>query len=339
MKAIKTGVCLAALAATGGCASFAGFAPGARGPTFYAHDITAPPAGQDDRRAIRRERDRREAGIMTVDVTGYLTGAVRVGAAVAQTRNDAKAGEAGVAAPASAELSARSAAIMAISSVSAGNGVDPMTDALGRFEAFGSLEPAVAQAQRDALVGMLVLASDRNCSLYLDNLRKTQATYQSTFTMTSMVLSSAAGFTPTDIRTARVLSGLSSLTSGAADTLDRSVFAEQNTSVIIGAIENSRAAQRQELFAKMAQPYATWRMSNALADAFDYHGQCSVSAGLSYLAFATGVNSDLQRRVQSGSAQNSAAVQQAVNTVRTQSDKTADRLTTTQTPPAGGTTP
>jgi hypothetical protein len=261
-----------------------------------------------------------EQGVMIVDVKDYLLRAVEVSATISKHEYDllkmqaqaattkpppppppppANAGTDGKDQKPEAQSVSPEAAQAVVNYLSTNNRrPETLTDALALFEASAQIMSAinkeVPKSQRDALVGMMVLASDRNCDLYLDNLRKTQATYQSSFLMAGMVLSGAAGFTPTDVRTARVLSGLSSMSTGAADTLNRSVFAQQNASVIIGGIEKSRSAVRAELMRRTDADYSKWRMSQAIADAYQYHGQCSISAGLAYLSSATGVNSELQ---------------------------------------------
>ncbi len=272
MRFGRVGATLALSMLAAGCTTITKVTPGLRGPLYHAYDITPPlQAGGVETRKVRQP----PAGVVVIDAVEFLNKAVAIGLAATQGQIASQ--------PEERQAVFRNAAAVIGTGASVSLG-----DALARFEAFSELNPKIASAQRNALAGMLLLASDTNCGLYLDNMRKAQATYRSSFGLTSTVLSGAAGFSTADIATTRLLAGLSTLSGGVSNRLDQAVFADRNADVVIGAVAAARGAMRRQLQDNMKLDYADWRMSQAIADSFAYHGNCSLTGGLSYLALKTG---------------------------------------------------
>lgn len=275
MGFVKMSATLALGVLAAGCTTITKVTPGLRGPLYHAHDVTPPlQAGA----AQTRKAKAAPSGVVVIDAVQFLNKSVTIGLAATQGQI-------------ATEPQDRQTVFRSVAAVIGTEDSTTLGEALARFEAFSALNPKIAEAQRNALVGMLLLASDTNCGLYLDNMRKAQATYRSSFGLTSTVLSGAAGFSTADIATTRLLAGLSTLSGGVSNRLDQAVFADRNADVVIGAVAAARGETRRQLQQNMRLDYADWRMSQAIADSFSYHGGCSLTGGLSYLASKTGQSS------------------------------------------------
>ena len=148
----------------------------------------------------------------------------------------------------------------------------------------GRLERALAtfdggMDRRNSIAGALLLASDRNCDVYLENLRGFQSTWRTSFSLASVGLG-AAGAIVTGADTSRLLSGLTGASSGAVGALDDNIMGGMAAEVLVAGVRAGREPLRQAIIQNMALPYEQWTVEIAIADVLRYHGRCNAMSGL-----------------------------------------------------------
>ena len=133
---------------------------------------------------------------------------------------------------------------------------------------------------RNRVAGALLLASDRNCDVYLENLRGFQSAWRTAFGLASVGLG-AAGAIVTGADTARLLSGLTGAASGAQGKLDENIMGGLAAEVLVAGVRAGRAPHRNQIVEDMrTKSYPEWPVELAIADVLSYHGRCNVMSGL-----------------------------------------------------------
>jgi hypothetical protein len=145
------------------------------------------------------------------------------------------------------------------------------------------IDLAADRPSRNAIIGQMIAASEKNCENYLLGLREAQITGRTTASLGAVTFGLAGGLT-SPARNANILSSIGSLFSTTGAVLDRNLFAEQGIELIVIQIRQMRDETRTKIEANMAKPtYGEYPIGLALADVFRYHGQCNVMSGLSRL--------------------------------------------------------
>jgi hypothetical protein len=148
----------------------------------------------------------------------------------------------------------------------------------GRLErAFANFDGGVQR--RNSIAGALLLASDRNCDVYLENLRTLQSTWRTSFSLASVGLG-AAGAIVTGADTSRLLSGLTGATSGAVGALDNNIMGGMASEVLVAGVRAGREPLRLAIIQNMTLSYEAWPVEIAVADVLRYHGRCNAMSGL-----------------------------------------------------------
>jgi len=149
-----------------------------------------------------------------------------------------------------------------------------------------SLEVAFAHfprdaARRDAVVGALLMASERNCDIYMENLRGAQSAWRTGSSLTSLALGTA-GSIVTDSASARLLSGLSGASGSISGRLDENLMGSMAADVLLQGVRAAREPYRQAIVRNLTHNtrYEAWPIEVAVADVFQYHGRCNVISGL-----------------------------------------------------------
>jgi len=154
-------------------------------------------------------------------------------------------------------------------------------EALAKFDTGG--DPADRATRRNAIVGAVLMASDKNCDVYLEYFHGNQIAIKSISSVSSTILSGAAAVT-TPASSSRILAALGSAATGVGGNLNDAAFSSRAADVIVSGIRAERAGLRRELDERMRDTgYSAWPLSLALADALRYHGRCNAISGLSYL--------------------------------------------------------
>jgi hypothetical protein len=135
------------------------------------------------------------------------------------------------------------------------------------------------EARRNELVGALLLASDRNCDIYMENLRGAQSTWRTSLSVTDVVVG-AAGSMFDDGDTAGALSGLSGVAGSLSGKLDEGLMGGAAANVLLAGVRAAREPIRTEILGRFGEDYASWPVSVAIADVMQYHGRCNVVSAL-----------------------------------------------------------
>ena len=135
------------------------------------------------------------------------------------------------------------------------------------------------EARRNEVVGALLLASDRNCDIYMENLRGAQAAWRTGFSVTD-VLVGAAGSMFDDAATAGALSGLSGVAGSLSGKLDEGFMGGTTANVLLAGVRAAREPMRRDILRRFEESYLNWPVSVALADVIQYHGRCNVVSAL-----------------------------------------------------------
>ena len=141
------------------------------------------------------------------------------------------------------------------------------------------LDESQRQRYRNAIIGSVLTASERNCGVYLSNLRGYQVTQQSVLSIFEIAVD-AAGAIATDAGSSRLLSGLSGVSTSISSEIDSKVFASTAVDLTTAAIEQSMLTSRNNIQSNFTKPYYEWPLSIALADLERMHQSCDMRTGL-----------------------------------------------------------
>jgi len=155
-------------------------------------------------------------------------------------------------------------------------------EALGDFDRYAGEREKEGRAARNAIVGAVMMASDKNCDVYLEYFHGNQIAIRSISSVASAVLVGAAPVTQPE-RSSKLLAALGAISSDVGGKLDQAAFSSRAAEVIVAGIRAERAALRAAISRKMTDGYAAWPLSLALGEALAYHGRCNAISGLSYL--------------------------------------------------------
>jgi hypothetical protein len=131
---------------------------------------------------------------------------------------------------------------------------------------------------RNSIVSAYMSGSSANCNVYLASLRAGQVTNR----LATDVLATTFATASTLLRpeeTSRILAALSGLSVATGATVDRNIFAQQAAELMADAIEQLRFRGRRAIEQRMALGYKDWPLGLALADLYDYQGDCSLLSG------------------------------------------------------------
>ena len=134
-------------------------------------------------------------------------------------------------------------------------------------------------ARRNEVVGALLLASDRNCDIYMENLRGAQSTWRTSLSVTDVIVG-AAGSMFDDGDTAGALSGLSGVAGSLSGKLDEGLMGGTAANVLLAGVRAAREPIRTDILGRFDESYSDWPVSVALADVMQYHGRCNVVSAL-----------------------------------------------------------
>jgi len=146
--------------------------------------------------------------------------------------------------------------------------------------AFLNANEHTSVARRSQIQDRLIAASNQRCNIYATHLKKISTNINGFFgTITTAV--AGAGAIVTGAEAARILAGIAGITSGTRAELNQAIFETVTTSVIIPAFQERRKRILQEILVKRNQDIAIYTVEGAIADAINYHGACSIDAGVS----------------------------------------------------------
>lgn len=137
----------------------------------------------------------------------------------------------------------------------------------------------------------LMGASDMNCGIFTQRIYGIQAT--GNFALGSIATGvGGAGAIVTQVNTARLLSGLSAITSGVRAELNEDFFRKQWIEALVKSIENERNRLRTDIEARSAKTISEYPVEAAVADAIRYNDACSLVSGLKEVNRAVAIADD-----------------------------------------------
>lgn len=156
-------------------------------------------------------------------------------------------------------------------------------DALVIYLAQRMPENVRQQAVADATVRALIMNSDAICEQYMANFILKSRTTTSILGVSSIAFSGAAGVT-TPVRSANLLSALSSFTSGTQDKLNKAVMADKAPELLYKAVMAERSRERSRLLALLENTtLGDSAPGVVMAQLADYHGRCGPTVGINSL--------------------------------------------------------
>jgi hypothetical protein len=135
------------------------------------------------------------------------------------------------------------------------------------------------KAQRNAMQDRLFMASNKLCERYKVIIKKKQS--NANFLMgSSAVFLSAAGAIAPSIAAAQTLSALSGVTSGIRAEYNQDYFADVMAHIVTKGIASQRQKIRSAIDPWRQKEPDDYTVEAAIADAFIYHGACTLTSGL-----------------------------------------------------------
>ena len=125
----------------------------------------------------------------------------------------------------------------------------------------------------------LILASQQACNFYKDYLRRIDSYESFLLGGLSTVLGGASAIV-TGASGARILGGLSSITSGVDAEFSQAFFKDVAVHVITPGIDSRRDRKLKAIRGKQGRNINKYNVQAAIRDALDYHNQCTLNAGM-----------------------------------------------------------
>lgn len=135
---------------------------------------------------------------------------------------------------------------------------------------------------RNDVAGALIAASTANCNIYLQAVRSGQVSSRLASDFFAGAFATASSIA-TPARSADILAGLSALSTAAGSSVDRNIFAQQGAELVAEAILTQRDERRTGIETQLTRSYETYPMGMALADLYEFHGDCSMLRGMTRL--------------------------------------------------------
>lgn len=135
------------------------------------------------------------------------------------------------------------------------------------------------EARRTQVQQRLVMAADTNCGIFINRIFEVQASGNFAFG-TAATLLGGAGSIVTDAPSARLLSGLSAMTTGIRAEANEDFFRKQWIEALAKAIENERTRLRDDMKKRASENITVYPVQAAIADALRYNDACSLVSGL-----------------------------------------------------------
>ena len=140
-------------------------------------------------------------------------------------------------------------------------------------------EPDDQKRRRNQIQDSIIMASNQRCNLYFTYMQRIDS--ETGFYLGSLAtLLGGLGSIFTDADVARTLAGAAGITSGINAHRDLEYFRNLTVNVITEGINKRRGNQFSEMQERWNDELQEYTVEAAIADAIQYHGSCSILAGL-----------------------------------------------------------
>ena len=139
--------------------------------------------------------------------------------------------------------------------------------------------------KRDAAQDRLLRASENRCGFYQRYLKRIQSDSSLGFGTLATVLG-GVGSIVTGAGEARALSGAAGISSGVGAEVQKELFANLTTTVIVPGIEKRRSDLHNQIMRNRCYGVDRYTAGMAIADAIAYHNACSLDTGVAEAGLA-----------------------------------------------------
>ena len=139
--------------------------------------------------------------------------------------------------------------------------------------------------QRNEVMHALVSVSNRKCGVYSAHLKTFDGQTNSLLSVLAIATGGIGGVVNA-AGTARALSGASAIASGSRVALNDAWFSNQTIQVLVAGYEKERSTFLRTMNQRQVCPITHYPVMAGIADAMQYHSQCSLITGLSAAAQA-----------------------------------------------------
>lgn len=146
----------------------------------------------------------------------------------------------------------------------------------------GSRNP---KEQRNELIQALVGISNRKCSRYSAHIKTFDGQTNSWLSFIS-IATGGIGSVVEGAQAARILSGTSGVAAGTRVAVNDAWFSNQTIQVLVAGYEKERNNKLRDIMHRQSCPIDLYPTMAGIADAFQYHGSCSLITGLAAAAQA-----------------------------------------------------
>lgn len=139
--------------------------------------------------------------------------------------------------------------------------------------------------ERNSIQDRLIAASNSICVVYKSDLKQAQSNTNLNFGGASTILG-GLGAIAQSATPARLYSGAAAMASGLRAEVNQNIYAMLAVEVITKAIDKSRTEARREIDMNQARVVTNYTLERAISDVVEYHGRCTILAGLQEAATA-----------------------------------------------------
>ena len=146
--------------------------------------------------------------------------------------------------------------------------------------------------ERNSIQDRLIAASNSICVEYKTNLKQAQANTNLNFGGASTILG-GLGAIAQSADPARLYSGAAAMASGLRAEVNQNIYAMLAVEVITKAIDKTRGEVIREISVNQASVLTNYTLERAISDVVEYHGRCTILAGLQEAATAVSQSEDI----------------------------------------------
>jgi hypothetical protein len=139
--------------------------------------------------------------------------------------------------------------------------------------------------ERNSIQDRLIAASNSICVEYKSSLKQAQANTNLNFGGASTIFGGLGALSKA-ANPARLYSGAAAMASGLRAEVNQNIYAMLAVEVITKAIDKTRTEALRDIDANQARVVTNYTLERAIADVEEYHGRCTVLAGLQEAATA-----------------------------------------------------
>lgn len=140
-------------------------------------------------------------------------------------------------------------------------------------------------AQRNEIIDALLASSNQKCTRYAALLKNADGAMNAGLSVGS-IITGGLGSILGGVNTAKALAGSSAILSGSRAALNDTYLSNQTIHVLVAAFDKARRTQRRQITNRQACDVEQYTLMRGIEDAYAYHDNCSIVAGLAETALS-----------------------------------------------------